>query len=419
MIALVDCNNFYVSCERVFNPSLNGKPVIILSNNDGCAISRSDEAKKIGIEMGAAPHLMGQLIKDYDVKMFSSNYTLYGDMSDRVMKILAGFVPRMEVYSIDETFLDLSGMPFTNLLELGVSIRKTVVKSTGIPVCIGIAPTKALAKMANRYVKKINKAFGVHYASNEHLIGAMLECTDVGDVWGIGGQHALMLIRNGIKTAAQFAKAPEDFVRKNMSVVGLRLQNELKGISTMPWEFELPDKKNIRTGRSFGALTQNKELIKEALSNYAATCAMKLRKQKSMAKEMMVFINTNPHRTQDKQYSHSIRIKMDAAYNNTPDIIKYALKGLDIIFKEGHNFMKCGVELCDLVPEDVFQTNLFSIPNPNRKIITGAMDEINLAFGGDTVKFGIQGFKKSYKARAAHLSPCYTTRLDHVIKIKD
>ena len=419
MYALVDCNNFYVSCERVFNPSLNGKPVIVLSNNDGCAISRSDEAKALGIEMGAIPHMIPELIDKNNVILFSSNYTLYGDMSNRVMKTLAGFVPRMELYSIDEAFLDMADMPFVDLLQLGMTIKKTVQKNTGIPVCVGIAPTKALAKMANRYAKKKNKAVGVHWAANEYLIDEMLEYTGVGDVWGIGRQYALMLIRNGIKTAKQFTEASEDFVLSKMSVVGLRLQTELKGIPAIAWEFETPDKKNICTGRSFGSLTQDKALVKEALSNFAATCAMKLRQQKSAAKSLKVFINTNPHRTQDKQYFHSICIEMDSATNSTPEIIKYALKGLDIIFKEGHNYMKCGIELYGLVPESVVQMNLFSSPSPAGKTINATVDKVNLAMGKGLVKFGIQGFKKEYKARAQHLSPCYTTNIDHIIKIKN
>ena len=420
MYALVDCNNFYVSCERVFDPGLIGKPVIVLSNNDGCAISRSDEAKALGIEMGAVPHLMSQDIKDKNVRMFSSNYTLYGDMSDRVMKTLAEFVPRMEIYSIDEAFLDMSDMPYTDLLALGMRIKKTVMKNTGIPVCVGIAPTKALAKMANRYVKKKNKAIGVFWAANKEMVNEMLEFTEAGEVWGIGRQYALMLGRNGIKTAMQFANAPHDFVRTSMSVVGLRLQQELKGIPCFAWEFELPDKKNICTGRSFGCLTTDKVLIKEAMSNFAANCALKLRQQKGAAREMKIFINTNPHRPQDKQYFRSLVIHMETATASTPEIIKYALKGFEIIFKPGYNYMKCGVELRDFVPENEIQLNAFSpVVNPKTKKATEALDKVNRSIGKEIVRFGIQGFKKNYKARAAHLSPRYTTDVKQIIKIKN
>lgn len=420
MYALVDCNNFYVSCERVFNPSLNGKPVIVLSNNDGCAISRSDEAKALGIEMGAVPHLMNEKIAQHGVKMFSSNYTLYGDMSDRVMKTLASFVPRIEIYSIDEAFLDMGNMPFTDLLQLGLKIRTTILKNTGLPVCVGIAPTKALAKMANRYAKKKNKEVGVHWAANQYLINEMLEYTEVGDVWGIGRQYALMLNRNGIKTAMQFTQAPEDFVRSTMSVVGLRLHNELKGIPSIAWEFELPAKKNICTGRSFGSMITDKQLIKEAMSNYAATCALKLRNQQSAAQELKVFVHTNPHRLQDQQYFRSVVIRFETATNSTADIIKYALKGFEIIFKEGIKYMKCGVELRGFVPEESVQLNLFSgTDNTKNKKALMALDKVNKAMGKDLVRFGIQGFQKSFKARAALLSPCYTTNIHHIIRIKN
>lgn len=419
MYALVDCNNFYVSCERVFNPGLIGKPVIVLSNNDGCAISRSDEAKALGIEMGAVPHLLKDKINVQHVKMFSSNYTLYGDMSDRVMKTLSSFVPRIEIYSIDEAFLDMGNMPYTDLLQLGMTIKKTIFKNVGIPVCVGIAPTKALAKMANRYAKKTNKAVGVHWAANQYLIDEMLHYTEVGDVWGIGRQYALMLNRSGIKTAMDFTRAPEDFVRSTMSVVGLRLHNELKGIASIAWEFELPAKKNICTGRSFGSMISDKNLIKEAMSNYAATCALKLRNQKSAAKELKVFVHTNPHRLQDQQYFRSVVIQFETATNSTPDIIKYALKGFEIIFKEGIKYMKCGVELRGFVPEDQLQLNMFDIvDNGKNKKAIAALDKINKSLGKDLVRFGIQGFEKKYKARAAHLSPCYTTNINHVIKIK-
>ncbi len=419
MYALVDCNNFYVSCERMFDPSLNGKPVIVLSNNDGCAISRSDEAKALGIEMGAVPHLLSPEIKKAGVRMFSSNYTLYGDMSDRVMKTLADFVTRMEVYSIDEAFLDMHQMPHTDLYELGVRIKTTIQNNIGIPVCVGIAPTKALAKMANRFAKKYNKQIGVHWAGNEEWVNEMLAATEVGDVWGIGRQYALMLKKNNIHTAKDFVQAPEHFVRASMSVVGLRLQNELKGLPCIDWEKQEP-KKNICCGRSFGNLTSDKKIVQEAVSNFAANCALKLRQQNSVAREIKVFINTNPHRLQDKQYYRSVNIKMDLAECSTPMLIKYALKGLDIIYRDGYNYMKCGVELNGLVSADELQLSLFSsVPMKNHQKALKVLDKVNNDFGRDTVRFGIQGFQKNYKARAALLSPKYTTRLTEIIHIKN
>jgi DNA polymerase V len=208
MYALVDCNNFYVSCERLFNPKLEGRPVIVLSNNDGCAVSRSDEAKALGIEMATPAFMAREIIEKNNVAVFSSNYTLYGDISDRVMKTLGSFVPRMEIYSIDEAFLDMHDLDYTDLLELGLEIKKTIRQNVGIPVCVGIAPTKTLSKMANRYAKKYRKNIGVHWAANDQLINEMLAVTEVGDIWGIGRQYALFLKRNGFHTALDFISAP-------------------------------------------------------------------------------------------------------------------------------------------------------------------------------------------------------------------
>ena len=420
MYALVDCNNFYVSCERVFNPGLENMPVIVLSNNDGCAISRSDEAKALGIEMGAIPHLIPKTVDISFLKMFSSNYTLYGDMSDRVMKTLAQFVPRLEIYSIDESFLDLSGMAHLDLLQLGSKIKYTIKKNCGIPVCVGIAPTKALAKMANRYAKKTNKDFGVYWAKDETAINKMLHGTKVGDVWNIGHQYERMLLSNNIKTAYDFAHAAPDFVRTNMTVQGARLQKELNSIVCFEWEFEPPAKKGICVGRSFGFLTSDKKIVCEAMTNFAASCALKLRVQNSVTKEIKVFINTNPHRPQDTQCFRSIVLQLELATNTTTEIIKYALKGLDIIFKEGCNYMKCGIEVRNLIPENNIQFSLFTgIESSKKKQLTKAFDQVNLLHGKDTVKYGVQGFEKRYKARAAHLSPCFTTRIKDIIKTKD
>ena len=225
MYALVDCNNFYVSCERLFNPKLEGKPVIVLSNNDGCAVSRSDEAKALGIEMATPAFMAKEIIQKNRVDVFSSNYTLYGDISDRVIKTLGHFVPRLEIYSIDEAFLDMHDFDYTDLLKLGLEIRAAVMKNVGIPVCVRIAPTKTLAKMANLYAKKHRKSIGVHWVANDELLKEMLAATQVGDIWGIGRQYALFLKRNGFNTALEFLSAPEEWIRKNMTVVVQRLFN--------------------------------------------------------------------------------------------------------------------------------------------------------------------------------------------------
>ena len=420
MIALVDCNNFYASCERLFNPKLQGRPIIVLSNNDGCAIARSDEAKAIGIVMGSPAYQLQDVIKQNNVAVFSSNYTLYGDISDRVMKTLSGFVPGIEIYSIDEAFLDMQALAYSDLYKLGLKIKQTVKKNIGIPVSVGIAPTKALAKMANRFAKKTKKNIGVHLAHNNDLINEMLAYTNIGEVWGIGHQYALFLQKNGIKTALDFINVPEEWVRKELTVVGQRLYNELKGTSAIQWEEEVKDKKNICTSRSFGNLLSNKDEIKEALVNYAANCALKLRQQKCCCRKVKVYVQTNQHRIEDRQYSGSITIDLNTPSNTTAEIIKYASRALDIVFRPYHNYLKCGIEVLDLVSEDCIQTNLFTpAANTRQKDVMKALDKVNKSLGKEVVRMAVQGFDKKYRLKAEYLSPCYTTNIKHILKVKN
>ena len=274
--------------------------------------------------------------------------------------------------------------------------------------------------MANRFAKKSKQGNGIHSANNQQLINERLESTSVADVWGIGAQYAQILKQRGIKTAMDFVNSPEDFIRANMSVVGLRLQQELKGISVKGSEITAAKKQQICCSRSFGILLTQLADIKEAISNFAATCALKLRQQHSLAKELKIFINTNPHRLQDKQHYRSVVIKMDTATNNTPEIIRYAMKGLDIIFQEGHQYKKCGIEARELVAEGEAQGNLFTQQTSagNNKIMK-TLDEVNGQLGKELLRFGRQGFQKKYKTRAAMLSQKYTTRLNDIIKIKN
>ncbi|MES2429430.1 MAG: Y-family DNA polymerase [Bacteroidota bacterium] len=419
MYALVDCNNFYASCERLFQPKYKGKPVVVLSNNDGCVIARSDEAKAIGIEMGVPAYMNEQMFKENNVKVFSSNYTLYGDISDRVMKTLIDFVPKIELYSIDEAFLDMSELAYEDLNKLGLRIKKTVYKNIGIPVTVGIAPTKTLAKMANRYAKKKYKQLGVFYAANQQLIDEMLLNTEVGDVWGIGGQYATRLRANGLKTAMDISKVPEEWMRVNMTVVGQRLWNELRGVPAIEWEYEAPPKKNICTSRSFGKLTGERGVIQEAVSNYAARCALKLRKQYSVCKSIQVFLQTNPHKLEHKQYRPSINLECETPINSSTELIKYALKGLDIIYKEGYLFMKCGIIVNDLCDENIIQQSMFDLKDREKENAAMiAMDKINKSIGKDIVKVAVQRFDNRYKLRADHLSPKYTTRINEILKVK-
>ncbi len=418
MYALVDANAFYCSCERLFNPGLEGRPVIVLSNNDGCAIARNDEAKQVGIVMGTPGFLLQEQIRKYRVAVFSSNYTLYGDMSDRVMQTLASFCPRMEIYSIDEAYLDLHGMPTTGLRELALQIRHTVRQHTGIPVSVGIAPTKTLAKMANHYAKKRHKQSGVFCATREHEVTEMLGNTPVEDISGVGHVYATLLRANGFQTASQFASAPEEWVRVHMSVVGQRLLTELHGIAAIADEFVPPAKKNITTSRSFGHLLTKKADIAEALSNYAANVALKLRNQHSHCKTINVFIQTNPHRIERPQYLRSVDIQLEHASNDSTEIIRHALRGLDLIFRAGFDYMKAGIVASDLGPEDVVQQQLFgSGERVNGKKVMDTMDQINKGFGKEMLRMATQGFKRSYRLRADHLSQKYTTRESDLLTV--
>jgi len=420
MYALVDCNNFYASCERLFQPKLENRPVVVLSNNDGCTIARSDEAKAIGIEMGTPAFELEDTFKKYNVAVFSSNYTLYGDLSDRVMKTLAEFVPKLEVYSIDEAFLDMSELVYKDLAILGMDIKRTIQHNIGLPVCVGIATTKTLAKMANRYAKKKYKKLGVFYAANQELVNEMLLFTGVEDIWGIGRQYAALLKRNGIHTAMDVTKVPEEWMRSQMTVVGQRLWNELRGTPSIEWEYEAPAKKNICTSRSFGKLTGDKSILMEAASNYTAACAVKLRNQHSCAKAINVFINTNHHKTELSQYSRSITLEFETPSNLTGELIQYALKGLDIIYKEGYLFKKVGIMMLGLIPDDQVQTSLFDTKDRTKnKEALKTMDKLNKLLGRDAVRMASQGFERRYRLRANHLSQKYTTNIHEILKIKN
>lgn len=420
MFALIDCNNFYASCERLFQPKLNYKPVVVLSNNDGCVIARSDEAKALGIVMGTPAYMSEKLFSENNVHVFSSNYTLYGDMSERVMKILSLFIPRMEIYSIDEAFLDMSDLGYSDLLTLGITIRRTVMQQTGIPVTIGIAPTKTLAKMANRYAKKKYKKEGIFYAANQRLVNQMLGFTEVEDIWGIGRQYALLLRKSGFTTAQDVVNIPPDWIRDNLTVVGLRMWKELSGVPCIEWEFEPKKKKNICTSRSFGSLTNDYSIVKEAISNYAAACAKKLRKEQSVCRSVNVFISTNPHKPEHKQYSHSVTIQCETPTSLTREIIGYALKGLEIIFKaKDHYYMKCGVMVLNLVPETIVQLNIFDSTNRTKdKLLAKVMDAVNDEMGRDTIRMAVQRFDRRYKLRAEKLSKKYTTDFKEILKVK-
>ena len=420
MYALIDCNNFYASCERVFNPSLNGKPIVVLSNNDGCVIARSNEAKALGIDMGGAYFMIEEALKKHNVFVFSSNYTLYGDMSQRVMNTLAEFTPEIEVYSIDESFLNFEGFELLGDLKVyGTTIRNTVFRNTGIPVSIGIAPTKALAKLSNRIAKKNKEYNHVCVLDSQEKIMAALKITTVDNIWGIGRAYHNFLLDHGIQTAYDFVQQPEEWVRKNMSVVGLRLHKELRGEKCLELELVTPAKQNICTSRSFGRYLTEIDPIREAMSNFASRCALKLRKDKSVCSLVQILLHTNKHKPDQPQYFVNKVITLPVPTNSTIELIQASLRALDLVYKPGYRYMKCGVIVSGIVPEDRVQQSLFdTVDRSKHSKVTTIMDKLNKSLGADVVKVGSLGVTKQWHLKAEKLSQCYSTRWDEIIVIK-
>lgn len=416
MIALVDCNNFYASCERLFAPELRGKPVVVLSNNDGCVIARSDEAKALGIKMGVPAFEIKNLIERQKVYAFSSNYTLYGDISNRVVQTLSQFTDEIEIYSIDEAFLNLRG--FSNLESYATQIRSTVKQHTGIPTCVGVAPTKTLAKIANRYAKKHHKDVGVWVLDTPEKVEQALKATSVEDIWGVGRRYAKMLEAHNILTAYDLSKANESWVKAKMSIVGQRMLYELRGISCLSLELINEPKKNICTSRSFGMMLTDKAPLSEAVANFAAACAFKLRKQRSVANFIQVFVTTNPFAKSEKQYFNSITITLPVADSDSRIIIKNALLGLSKIYRDGFKYKKAGVIVSGIVPEDEYQLSLFS-PNPdnNARKIMQVLDAINHSNGRNKLKLAAQGFDRTWRVKNERLSQRFNTRFDELLVI--
>jgi len=418
MFGLIDCNNFYASCERVFQPMLNGKPVVVLSNNDGCVIARSSEAKALGIPMGEPAYKLKELIESNRVAVFSSNYVLYGDMSHRVMCIIGTFVPDMEIYSIDEAFLHFDGFENIDLNGLGNKLVRTVIKSTGIPVSLGIAPTKTLAKVANKFAKKYKQYNGVCIMDTDEKREKALKLTPIADVWGIGRQYSKKLQYHSINTAWDFTLRSKAWVRQHMGVVGERTWLELRGTACI--EMERPaSKKSICTSRSFGEKLTSIEPVSEAVANFAAACAEKLRAQKSTAAVVMVFIHTNPFATNQPQYANQTVMRLPVSTNDTTEIIDYALRGLKSIFRKGYRYKKAGVIVSEISPERPLQADLFDTRDRTKyKKIMTVMDKLNASYGKQKVKIAAQGFDRKWKLKNEKLSPCYSTNLKDILVVK-
>lgn len=419
MFALIDCNNFYASCERVFQPQYEGKAVVILSNNDGCVIARSNETKALGIPMGAPAFKFRNEFKKHNIKVFSSNYPLYGDMSNRVMKILETYTPNVEIYSIDEAFLKLKGFDHLDLFTMGLKMRKQVRQWTGIPVSVGLAPTKALSKIANKIAKKFDqKTQGVYCIdSNEKRLKA-LKWTLIGDVWGVGRQHAKRLEAMQVKTALDFVNLPDEWVKKHMSILGLRLKKDLEGIPSIQLEEVVPSKKSIATTRSFKNILTIFSNLEERITTYTLLGAEKLRKQKSCATALHVFVRSNPFDPKSEQYRNGCTITLPHATDSNFILNRYALTGLRSIFKPGIEYKKAGVILLGLTPSSSRQINLFEQNTAKHTILMETLDKIHRRYGPHRMKLASQDLKQTWKMKREHLSNRFTTEMNEIIRVK-
>ena len=419
MFVLVDCNNFYASCERVFQPQWESKPVVILSNNDGCVIARSNEAKALNIPMGAPAFKYKKQFKQQGVKVFSSNYPLYGDMSNRVMTILEKYTPNLEIYSIDEAFLQFKGFDLFNLEQEGQRMRKQVRKWTGIPVSVGIAPTKALAKIANKIAKKfVKRTQGVYAIDTEEKRIKALQWTKIGDVWGVGRKHKIRLEAIGVCNALQFTQLPDAWVQKHMSVLGLRLKKDLSGVSSIQLEEIIPIKKGIATTRSFeGTITQFSDL-EERISTFATSCAEKMRKQRSSCNALLVFVRSDPHKKGGFPYRNSCVLPLPYATNSSILLSKHAVMGLQKIFKKGVHYKKAGVMIMGLIPTEKRQLSIFQNNNNKHLTLMQSVDRIHKRFGPHRIKLANQDLNRTWKMKQEHLSQRFTTELNEIITIK-
>ena len=443
LYALVDCNNFYASCERVFAPHLIGRPVVVLSNNDGCVIARSDEAKAVGVPMGAPLHEYEAMMKKNGVAVFSSNYALYGDMSARVMRSLNHFTPDVEIYSIDEAFLGLSGFDEAILPDHMQRMRHSIRQWTGIPVSVGIAPTKTLAKLANRIAKKYTSN-GVYMMTDPDLMPRILGDIEVEDIWGISKRWGARLRQLGIGTALQLQRASPRQVRQALSVIGERIVHELNGHSCLTIE-EVQPKQSIMSSRSFGKMVSDCASLEEAVASYTARAAEKLRRQESRAGGLYVFLRTNRFRKDDPQYSNAAMVGFDEATSDTATLIRAAVTCIRRLYRSGFRYHKTGVMLTDLTTRDGGQMSLLNT-NPNRDETRHAqdqrmvvLDQINSKMGQGTLFHATEGITPQGKTRQHHgqhhlgrriqgqdrwrmraqfKSPAYTTRWSDLAQVK-
>ncbi len=419
MYALVDCNNFYASCERVFQPQYNGKPVVILSNNDGCVIARSYEAKALGIPMGAPEFKFRQQLKEHNVKVFSSNYALYGDLSNRVMKILENYTPNVEVYSIDEAFLNFNGMKIVDFHDYGLQMKKRVQKWLSMPICVGFAETKALSKVANKIAKKYQeRTAGVYVIDNEEKRIKALKWTKIEDVWGIGYQLTKKMKAKNILTAYDFTLPHnESYIKKEMGVVGIRLKYELEGKSVLEME-EPKDKKNIAVTRSFDGNISTLDQMKERVSTFATVCAEKLRKQNSCCYSVILYLRKDKYKVERQRYNFYKMETLPFASNSNITLSSVAVKMLTEMFEEGEIYKKAGIIVTQIIPQDQKQFHLFEEENPKHQKLMKVIDDFHKKTGERKIRLGNQDLQRTWKMRQNHLSKKYTTDIKDIFRVK-
>ncbi len=414
MYALVDCNNFYASCERVFNPRLNGKPIVVLSNNDGCVVARSNEAKALGIGMGVPAFEIESIIQKHGVVVFSSNYTLYADMSHRVMSILKDACPRVEVYSIDEAFCRISPKQPGGAEVFARALRERVVRWTGIPISIGIGPTKVLAKAGNKAAKK---GSGVMDLADETNRQAILQGMEVGDVWGIGPAYAQKLVRRDVRTAADLRDLDTRWARRHLTIVGEKIVRELRGDACFTLEDTPVPKKALIKSRSFGRPVTTFEAMREAVVSYASRAAEKLRGQGSAAAVLSVYITTNRFKPEEKQYARTGTVRMPWHTDDTQELVGQALHVLRRIYRSGYRYKKAGVMLDDLQPLRLAPEGLFDCRDRMRsRRLMLTLDRVNREFGRSTLRLAAEGVSQPWQMRRSRRSPRYTTRWSELVE---
>lgn len=418
MIGLVDCNNFYVSCERVFRPDLKNRPVVVLSGNDGCVIARSNEVKSMGIPMGAPYFKVKKILEDHNTAIFSSNFSLYGDLSARVMSIVESLVPKSEIYSIDEIFVDFTGID--DPYALARHIRETVLKQVGIPTSVGVSLTKTLAKVANAVAKKDSQSQGVFLLGDENSIDLTLSKMHPGDLWGIGKRSAEKLKQQGIETALQLKKADPTWMRKYFTVVGERLVRELNGMPCLELEDVSESKKSMQVTRTFAHGISDQEILRERIAEFASRISEKLRKQELLTQSIGVYIRTNRYRETDRQYGNYAVQSLSELTNDTFLLLKACTDLLESLYRPGYSFHKAGVMVHDLVPEKSTRANQLSLfdnsshGESERKTLLKAIDSLNQRYGSGTIRVAASGVCQKGRGispyKQSHKSPAYTTR---------